>query len=242
MSIHTEGDRTIDMVFDVVEDVLTSTPRPDHRFRLEHCTLMRPDQIERAHGLGVLCNFFINHITHWGVPIEDALFDSERAAGYVPAGSTARSGMRISLRADAPMTDPSCLALMAAATTRRAPYGRCVGPAERLGTHAALEAVTIDTAFQIGMESRLGSLTPDKHADLVILDRNPLEIGHDAPLPVQDPALVPPAVGEHKELRGDGCAPGMWSITMPVRPQTALRARSISGRSASVASRSSWPM
>lgn len=179
MSIHTQGDRTIDMVLDLVEEVLASTPRPDHRFRLEHCALMRPDQIERAHGLGVLCSFFINHITHWGVPIEDALFGSERAAGYVPAGSAARTGMRISLHADTPMTDPSCLALMAAATTRRAPDGRCVGPAERLDAHAALKAVTIDAAFQIGMESRLGSLTPDKHADLVILDRNPLGVAHD---------------------------------------------------------------
>ena len=179
MSIHTQGDRTIDMVLDMVEEVLASTPRPDHRFRLEHCALMRPDQIERAHGLGVLCSFFINHITHWGVPIEDALFGSERAAGYVPAGSAARRGMRISLHADTPMTDPSCLALMAAATTRRAPDGRCIGPAERLDGHTALKAVTIDAAFQIGMESRLGSLTPGKHADLAILDRNPLEVRHD---------------------------------------------------------------
>ena len=71
MSIHTQGDRTIDMVLDLVEAILDESPRPDHRFRLEHCALMRPDQIERARGLGVLCSFFINHITHWGVPIED---------------------------------------------------------------------------------------------------------------------------------------------------------------------------
>ena len=179
MSIHTQGDRTIDMALDLVEDILASTSRPDHRFRLEHCALMRPDQIERAHGLGVLCSFFINHITHWGVPIEDALFGSARAAGYVPAGSAARRGMRISLHADTPMTDPSCLALMAAATTRRAPDGRCVGPSERLDSLAALKAVTIDAAFQIRMEDRLGSLTPGKHADLVVLDRNPLEVRHE---------------------------------------------------------------
>ncbi|MCY4273962.1 MAG: amidohydrolase [Gammaproteobacteria bacterium] len=179
MSIHTQGDRTIDMVLDVLEEILTSSPRPDHRFRLEHCALMRPDQIERARQLEVLCSFFINHITYWGVPIEDALFGSERAAHYMPAGTAVRNGMQISLHADTPMTDPSCLELMAAATLRQAPDGRCIGPGERLDSESALKSVTIDAAFQIGMEDHLGSLTPGKHADMVILDRNPLEVPYE---------------------------------------------------------------
>ncbi|TQV80904.1 amidohydrolase [Denitrobaculum tricleocarpae] len=178
MSIHTQGDRTIDMVLDLVEDILTKTPRADHRFRLEHCALMRKDQIERAQKLGVLCSFFINHITHWGAPIEDALFGPERAAHYMPAGSALDAGMRISLHADTPMTDPSCLELMKAATTRLAGDGRCLGESERLDSLSALKAVTIDAAYQIGMEDRLGSIKAGKHADLVILERNPLETPH----------------------------------------------------------------
>lgn len=178
MSVHTQGDRTIDMVLDLVEDILTKDPRGDHRFRLEHCALMRSDQITRAQELGVLCSFFINHITHWGAPIEDALFGPERAAHYMPAGTAVESGMRISLHADTPMTDPSCLELMKAATTRLAGDGRCLGESERLDSLSALKAVTIDAAYQIGMEDKLGSIAPGKHADLVILARNPLETPH----------------------------------------------------------------
>ena len=37
MSIHTQGDRTIDMVLDLVEAILDESPRPDHRFRLAGC-------------------------------------------------------------------------------------------------------------------------------------------------------------------------------------------------------------
>ncbi len=174
MTIHTQGDRTIDMVLDLLETVLNETPRPDHRFRLEHCALMRDDQIDRAIELGVLSSFFINHITHWGAPIEDVLFGPERAAHYVPAGTAAKRGMRISLHADTPMTDPSCLELMQAAMTRKAGDGRIVGPDERLDAKTALKAVTIDAAYQIGKEDMLGSITPGKHADLVVLDGNPL--------------------------------------------------------------------
>ncbi|GIT92607.1 hypothetical protein JANAI62_31560 [Jannaschia pagri] len=174
MTIHTQGDRTIDMVLDLLEVILRETPRPDHRFRLEHCALMRDDQIARCMALGVLGSFFINHITHWGAPIEDVLFGPERAAHYVPSGGAARAGMRLSLHADTPMTDPSCLELMQAATTRRAADGRCVGPDQRMDILAALRAVTIDAAFQIRKDDVLGSITPGKHADFVVLAENPL--------------------------------------------------------------------
>lgn len=179
MTIHTQGDRTIDMVLDMFEDILAEKPIPDHRFRLEHCALMRDDQIKRCMNLGVLGSFFINHITHWGAPIEDVLFGPKRAAHYVPSGAAAKAGMKLSLHADTPMTDPSCLELMQAAITRRASDGRCVGPDQRMNAMDALKAVTIDAAFQIKMENMLGSIKPNKYADLVVLSENPLTVGSD---------------------------------------------------------------
>ena len=175
MTIHTQGDRTIDMVLDLLDEIVSEDTRPVYRFRLEHCALMRDDQIERAVRMGVLASFFINHITHWGAPIEDVLFGPERAAHYIPAGTAAKQGMRISLHADTPMTDPSCLELMQAAMTRRANDGRCLGPGERLEAQTALRAVTIDAAYQIGKEDVLGSISPGKHADFVVVDENPLQ-------------------------------------------------------------------
>ena len=175
MTIHTQGDRTIDMVLDLLDEIVSEDTRPVYRFRLEHCALMRDDQIERAVRMGVLASFFINHITHWGAPIEDVLFGPERAAHYIPAGTAAKQGMRISLHADTPMTDPSCLELMQAAMTRRANDGRCLGPGERLEAQTALRAVTIDAAYQIGKEDVLGSISPGKHADFVVVDANPLQ-------------------------------------------------------------------
>ena len=175
MTIHTQGDRTIDMVLDLLEEIISEDTPPVYRFRLEHCALMRDDQIERAVRMGVLASFFINHITHWGAPIEDVLFGPERAAHYIPAGTAAKQGMRISLHADTPMTDPSCLELMQAAMTRRANDGRCLGPGERLEAQTALRAVTIDAAYQIGKEDVLGSISLGKHADFVVVDENPLQ-------------------------------------------------------------------
>ena len=40
----------------------------------------------------------------------------------------------------------------------------------------ALSAYTIDAAYQLGMEGRIGSLEVGKFADLVVLDKNLIEI------------------------------------------------------------------
>ncbi len=39
----------------------------------------------------------------------------------------------------------------------------------------ALRAVTIDAAWQVFQEDKLGSLEPGKYADLVVLSGNPLD-------------------------------------------------------------------
>lgn len=45
-----------------------------------------------------------------------------------------------------------------------------------LSTEQALRAVTIDAAVILGLEKRLGSIEPDKDADIVIWDGHPLDI------------------------------------------------------------------
>lgn len=180
LSVHTQGDRTIDMVLDIIESMVDAGHlRDDHRFRLEHCALMRPDQLQRAVALGVLSSFFISHIRYWGAAVEDSLFGPERAAHYMPAGTALAQGMRISLHADTPMTDASALGLMQTAIGRKTDEGRVIGAGEGISVEQALRAMTIDAAYQLFMEDKLGSISVGKYADLVLLDANPLEVETD---------------------------------------------------------------
>jgi imidazolonepropionase-like amidohydrolase len=45
-----------------------------------------------------------------------------------------------------------------------------------LSTEQALQAVTISAATILGLENRIGSIEPDKDADIVIWDEHPLNI------------------------------------------------------------------
>jgi predicted amidohydrolase YtcJ len=72
------------------------------------------------------------------------------------------------------------LLLVWSAVNRISTGGRVIGEEERISPMQALRAVTIDAAWQVFQEGNRGSVEQGKYADLVILDRDPL----------QDPAAI----------------------------------------------------
>ena len=55
-------------------------------------------------------------------------------------------------------------------------------PEEQLSAQEALESITIDAAYALGLEAEIGSIAVGKRADFTILDANPLETsGSDWP-------------------------------------------------------------
>jgi predicted amidohydrolase YtcJ len=173
MSVHAHGDRTIDMVLDAYEKVLAETADVNGPLRIEHCGMMREDQIDRAIRLGVVCSYFLPYIYNWGEALRDYLLGEEAAARFVPSGSAIRKGMRTSFHCDSPMTWPDALVCLHVAVTRRTMKGAVIGPEQRVGIDEALKAVTIDAAHQLQMEDRIGSIAPGKYADFVILSQDP---------------------------------------------------------------------
>jgi len=57
---------------------------------------------------------------------------------------------------------------------RESTSGVVIGPAQRIGRMPALRAVTIDAAWQVFMDDRIGSIEAGKRADLIVLSDNPL--------------------------------------------------------------------
>jgi predicted amidohydrolase YtcJ len=177
IAVHAHGDRTIDVALDVYERVIPQYPQAAKPFRLEHCGTMREDQIDRAVKLGVCCSFFLPYIYHWGEALRDTLLGQDRAENFVPSGSATRKGMRVSYHCDPPMTWPHALLCLHLAVTRRSRAGNVIGAAQRVDMAAALRAVTIDAAYQLRMDDKIGSLAPGKYADLAVLSADPLK--HD---------------------------------------------------------------
>ncbi len=94
VGVHANGDAAIDVTIDAFERALRTDPRTDHRHRIEHCSILRPEHIERMAALGLSPSFLIGHIRWWGKAFRDRILGPERAGCYDPCASALRSGCR----------------------------------------------------------------------------------------------------------------------------------------------------
>lgn len=143
-----------------------------------HAQLLGIDQIPEAVQLGIIASFFVAHVWHWG-DVHIRNLGLERASRISPAASALKLGLPFTFHQDAPVIAPDMLETIWCAVNRRTRGGVLLGAEERIPVMEALKAVTINAAYQYSEENEKGSLRAGKQADMVILDKNPLEAAPD---------------------------------------------------------------
>jgi hypothetical protein len=97
-----------------------------------------------------------------------------RGAMISPLGALSEAGVRVSLHSDAPLAPPLPMRAAFAHLTRATREGHVLTADQSLAPGDALEAITIDAAFALGLEQEIGSVEVGKRADFTVLDSNPL--------------------------------------------------------------------
>lgn len=179
ISVHAQGDRAVRDTIDVFEAVLEASPRKDHRHRIEHGGLFPPDEMERAARLGLTPSWHINYIYYYGEALRDEIVGPERANISMPMAAANKAGHRSSLHNDSPMYPAEPFKLMRTAVTRKTRNGEVIGKAQTISIDDAIKAVTINPAWQLFMENKVGSLEVGKLADLAVLSDNPMKTEPD---------------------------------------------------------------
>ena len=176
VSIHCNGDATLDSALDAIETVYGANP-PTGVNRIEHCTITRPEQLVRMKKLGVQPSFLMNHVYFYGAAYRDQLFGTQRAYRMDPAGQCVEIGLPFTLHTDAPCSNIGTLQLVQTAVTRVCSIDdSVVGKDQAVSVEEAIKAVTVHAAGQIGMSDRIGTLEPGKEADLTILESDPFKV------------------------------------------------------------------
>ena len=179
VQIHCNGDATIDDALDAIEAAYGANPKTGLN-RIEHSTMVRPDQLQRMKSLGVEPSFLMNHVFFYGAAYRDQIFGPERTAFMDPAGACVKDGIPFTLHTDAPCSPPGALRLVQTAVTRVCDIDKSVvGPDQAISVEEALRAVTSMAAHQIGQGDRLGSLETGKEADFVVLEQDPFKVAPD---------------------------------------------------------------
>lgn len=173
VNTHAIGDRGNREVLDIYEEFLASTDNPTgQRWRIEHAQHLHPDDIPRFGELGVIASMQAVHCTSDGPWVPKRLGDRRSQEGAYVWQSLWRTGAVVTNGTDAPVEDVNPIPSFYASVTRRLNDGTVFYPEERMTREQALESYTINNAYAAFQEDKLGSLTPGKWADVVVLSKD----------------------------------------------------------------------
>lgn len=195
-SVHCNGDQTVEIFLDAVAEAARHTSAPGIRHVCQHSQLTTPAQYARMAELGVSANIFANHLWYWGDQHYEITVGPERAEGMDDPMSAAEHGVVYSFHTDAAVTPLGCLHSMWCAVNRVTPKGRVLGESRRISAEDALRAVTLGSAFLLGLDGELGSIETGKWADFTVLAENPLTVD---PTHIRDIAVWGTVLGGVKQ-------------------------------------------
>ena len=183
--VHTDGDRSSRAAVDAIL-AAREAGYTDTRSALHHMIWVHPDDQERIieHKIPVNVTPAFSSTFGGGATDNLRLVGEERirsSLGRYP--HLARNGVKVSISADVPSTPQSMQAPLfviqsAITLTDPADPEAYPFPPDRTGltVEQAIRAMTIDAAWQLRMEDKVGSLEAGKLADIAILDGNPFEV------------------------------------------------------------------
>lgn len=179
-AIHAIGDRAVRELLDVFTEVTGeqqahSKPRVPHR--IEHVQHSHPDDLKRLGPLGLIASVQPLHLTDDMDMIDKAC--GSRARWAYAFRDLLNAGTVLALGSDCPVASPNPFWGIHAAVTRQRRDETPEGgwhPEQKLSLAEAIWGYTMGAAVASGQENKLGSLTPGKLADLIVLDRDIFEI------------------------------------------------------------------
>ena len=179
VAMHAVGDGAVEQALRAYEAVLAAFPRDDHRHRIEHCEVIREDQIVRAQRLGVALAIQPPFNHYWPHTEYYATLGEERAWKADPVRTLMRPGLLIAGGSDSTVTPLGPLIGVHAAVNHS-------NPAERVSVQKALALYTTNAARMAFQEQDRGSLEEGKLGDFVVLAEDPfaVDLGHIKDIPI----------------------------------------------------------
>jgi hypothetical protein len=172
--VHAIGDRGNRTVLDAYEGALRAVPASDPRFRIEHAQVIALDDIPRFAKLGIIPSMQSTHQIS-DMAWAQARLGPDRIQGAYAWRRLLDTGVIIPNGTDAPVEAVSTLRTFHAAVTRQNESNLPAGgwyPDQRMTRDEALKSMTIWAAHANFQEKILGSITPGKYADFVVMDRD----------------------------------------------------------------------
>jgi predicted amidohydrolase YtcJ len=176
--VHAIGDKANAIVLDTFEKLQRERGARDRRGRIEHAQVVRAEDKPRFKAANVIASIQPSHCIddmRWA----EARIGKERSKVAYNFKSFADAGARIAFGTDWFVEPLNPMIGLYAAVTRQFPDGTPAGgwfPGERITIEQAIAYYTLGSAYAEFTETRKGSITEGKLADLVILSDDVLTV------------------------------------------------------------------
>lgn len=174
IGIHANGDVGISKSLNVFERIQKENPRTDPRFRLEHCTVINKELIQRIKNLNVIPNPFSTYVYFHGEKMQ--AYGKERLENMFAVRSFLDAGINVTQTSDYPPGPFEPMMALQSSVTRTDMSGNVWGPSQKISVEEAIRVGTINGAYASYEENVKGSLENGKFADLVVLEKNPTQV------------------------------------------------------------------
>ncbi len=178
VAVHAIEERAVESACSAIEYAIKRFPRPDHRHRIEHCSVCPPNLSKRLAALRVKVVTQPSFVFYNGDRYLKTVPRGKLKHLY-PIGTLTKNGIEVAGSSDCPTVPPNPLIGIYAAISRKCEAGEAVAAKEGVTPMEALRMYT-DYAARASFEEGIkGSITPGKLADLVVLNGDPTRLPSD---------------------------------------------------------------
>ncbi len=174
VGIHANGDVAIDMVLKAYERVLGKHSGQNPRHRIEHCSLVNENLLQRIRAAGVVPTPFYTYIYYHGNKWLD--YGEEKMRSMFAHRSFLDAGIPVAPASDYTPGPYEPMMALQSMVTRTDTRGRVWGANQKVSVTEALRICTVHGAYASFEEDLKGSLKPGKLADFVVLAEDPHEV------------------------------------------------------------------
>lgn len=186
LTVHTNGDAAIDMFLEAYESARKGDLTRPWNVTTIHTQFLRKDQIPSFVKYGIRPSFYTLH-TYYFADAHIANRGRQQAMYISPMRDAIDAGLRPTNHTDFVVAPLDQLFMLWSAVNRVSRAGEPIGPDQRVTPYEGLKTMTAWAAEQYGEQASKGTLEVGKLADLVILERDPLQV---KPMAIRDIQVV----------------------------------------------------
>jgi predicted amidohydrolase YtcJ len=179
--VHAIGDGTVRATLDGFEAVIAANGNNRLRHRIDHCSLIHPDDFQRFVDLDVSCTIWppLNAPLGYNVNGIKPMLKPQTWKRMYADRERWDAGIRLVHHTDAPAATLWPWWGMEASITRGfpgKPEKGTMNPQNALTLEELIQAYTINAAWSLHLDDVTGSIEEGKYADMIVLNHNLFEI------------------------------------------------------------------